>query len=109
MQLQLMTFNPLNSLRKYLTFQLLTTQSRLLTTIKKKPFENIMRKGENTGNQHFLLLPQCFLLYQKIRDHIFLLEFNLLTANPLNSVLSKHLSLGKVLNWYDKGQKELIY
>ena len=36
-----------------------TTQSRLLTTLKKKPFENI-GKGENAGNQHFLLFPQCF-------------------------------------------------
>ena len=24
---------------------------------KKKPFENIMGKGENAGNQHFLLFP----------------------------------------------------
>ena len=22
--------------------------------------ENIVRKGENAGNQHFLLFPQCF-------------------------------------------------
>ena len=26
-----------------------------------KPFENIMGKGENAGNQHFLLFPKCFL------------------------------------------------
>ena len=45
-------FNPL---------KLFTTQSRLLTTLRKKPFENIVGKGENAGNQHFLLLPQCFL------------------------------------------------
>ena len=25
-------------------------------------FENIVGKGENAGNQHFLLYPQCFLL-----------------------------------------------
>ena len=24
-------------------------------------FENIVGKGENAGNQHFLLFPQCFL------------------------------------------------
>ena len=29
-------------------------------TRKKKPFENIVRKGENAGNQHFLIFPQCF-------------------------------------------------
>ena len=30
-------------------------------TLKKKSFENIVGKGENAGNQHFLLFPQCFL------------------------------------------------
>ena len=34
--------------------------SILLTTLGKKPFENIIGKGENAGNQHFLLFP-CFL------------------------------------------------
>ena len=29
--------------------ELFTTQSRLLTTLKKKPFENIVGKGENAG------------------------------------------------------------
>ena len=38
-----------------------TTQSRLLSTLEKKPFENTVGKGENAGNQHFLLFPQCFL------------------------------------------------
>ena len=32
-----------------------------LTSLKKKPFENIVGKGENAGNHHFLLFPQCFL------------------------------------------------
>ena len=31
----------------------------------KKPFENIVGKGENAGNQHFLLFPQCSLLKLK--------------------------------------------
>ena len=31
----------------------------------KKPFENILGKGENAGNQHFLLFPKCFLLYKR--------------------------------------------
>ena len=30
---------------------------------EKKPFENIVGKGENAGNQHFLFFPQCFLLF----------------------------------------------
>ena len=29
--------------------------------LKKETFENIVRKGENAGNQHFLLVQQCFL------------------------------------------------
>ena len=30
-------------------------------TLRKNPFENTVGKGENAGNQHFLLFPQCFL------------------------------------------------
>ena len=36
---------------------LFTTQCRLLTNLKKKPFENTQIKGENAGNQYFLHLP----------------------------------------------------
>ena len=32
---------------------------------RKKPFENIVGKGENAGNQYLLLFPQCFLPYQR--------------------------------------------
>ena len=41
------------------SFNSLTTQFRPLTTFKKEPFENIVGKGDNAGNQHFLY----FLLY----------------------------------------------
>ena len=34
---------------------------RLLTSLKKNAFGNIIGKGENAGNQHFLLFPLCFL------------------------------------------------
>ena len=44
-----------------ISYLCLYTQSGLLTTIKKKLFENTVGKGENAGNQHFLLFPQCFL------------------------------------------------
>ena len=30
-------------------------------------FENIVGKGENAGNQHFLLFPQCFLPIQRTK------------------------------------------
>ena len=39
----------------------LPKRSRLLTTLRKNPSKNIVGKGENTGEQHFLLFPQCFL------------------------------------------------
>ena len=32
---------------------------------KKEALENPVGKRENAGNQHFLLFPQCFLLYQR--------------------------------------------
>ena len=40
-----------------------TTQ--LITTLKKKHFENIVGKGEHVGIQHFFIFPQCFLPLQK--------------------------------------------
>ena len=57
-------------------------------TPKKKPLENIGGKGENAGNQHFLLFPQCFLDQP---------TFDLSSANALNLVMSKNLSFGKEL------------
>ena len=33
--------------------------------LAKKPFENTVGNGENAGNQHFLLFPQCFPPFQK--------------------------------------------
>ena len=39
-----------------------TTQSGLLMTLKKKAFKNIVGKGENASNQHFLLFQQGILL-----------------------------------------------
>ena len=44
---------------------LFTTQSQLLTALKKKPFENIVGKEENAGNQHFLPFPHVFYPSQK--------------------------------------------
>ena len=35
-----------------------TTQSRLLMTLKLRPLENIVGKGENADNQRFLLFPE---------------------------------------------------
>ena len=43
-------------------FQYLTTLS-FKDPRKNRPFENVVGKEENAGNQHFLLFPQCFLFY----------------------------------------------
>ena len=37
-----------------------STQSRLLTTLKKKALENTVGKGENAGKQHFLFSHSVF-------------------------------------------------
>ena len=34
-----------------------------LTPLEKRAFVNIVFKGENTGNQDFLLFLQCFLFF----------------------------------------------
>ena len=49
--------------RSGLSLKLIKT--RPLTILKKKPFENVVGKGENAGNQYFLLFPQCFLAIQR--------------------------------------------
>ena len=56
-----------------------TTKSRLLTTLKKEAFQNILGKGENAGNQHFLLFPKCFLPFPK-QIH-FLSEIHFVVCN----------------------------
>ena len=33
--------------------------------LEKRTYENIVAKGGNAGNQHFLLVPQCFLASQR--------------------------------------------
>ena len=51
--------------RATLSYRKSNTQAGLLMTFRRKPFENIVGKGENAGNRHFLLFPQCFLAYCK--------------------------------------------
>ena len=67
-----------------------------LTILYKNPFENIVGKGENAGNQHFGLFPQCFQLFPK-EISIFLSRFFLSSANAFNLDQSKTLSFSKEL------------
>ena len=61
--------------------------------LEEKAFENIVRKEENAGNQHFLLFPQCFLSFET-QLLIFWVIFNLLTANAFSLGKPKILSSG---------------
>ena len=64
----------------------------------KKPFENTTGKGENAGNQHFLLCLQCFkFMYRRIS----ISKLHLLSANAFKLDQSKHFSFGKefIIKW----------
>ena len=63
---------------------------------EKDSFENIVIKGENAGNQHFLLFPQCFLPYQKHKPTT-IVTINLSHANAFNLVKAKILLFGNKL------------
>ena len=61
-----------------------TKQSQLTTMQRRESFENILGKGENAGNQHFLLFPKCFLSFTK--NHISISESHLLDLLHVPSV-----------------------
>ena len=60
----------------------------------KMAMENIVVKGENAGNLHFLLFPQFFLSFPK-QISFFPVIFTLLSANAFMLVTSKISSFGK--------------
>ena len=74
----------------YVEIRVFTTQSRLLMTLKMSAFEIIVGKGENAGNQHFLLFPQCFLPIPKSSSG-FEGKFILLSASAFNLVQSEKI------------------
>ena len=51
-------------------------------------FENIVGKGENAGNQHFLLFPQYFQPYQREKS----------SFKKIHFVVCKSFQFGLVLN-----------
>ena len=72
-----------------------TTQSQLLMTLRKMPFENIVGKGENAGNQHFLLFTMFSTLSRTKMTVVATLDLS--SAIHLNFVYSQNLSSGKGL------------
>ena len=79
-------------------------QSGVLMTLTKRPFENIVIKEENAGNQYFLLYPQCLLHFQKFPETKFILQvwFISSSAKSFKFEQSKILSFGKEWNCLDK-------
>ena len=74
-------------------------------TLRKKPFENIVGKGENAGKQHFLLCQQCFLpipnlpiypCFLPIPNQITIFQSHLSSANAFNLDQSKIVMFGRV-------------
>ena len=63
----------------------------------EKPSENIVGKGENAGNQHFLLFLTMFSTFRRAKS-IFSATYISSSANAFNLELSKILSFGKNLN-----------
>ena len=64
-------------------------------TLWKRPFENIVGKGENAGNKHFPPFPLCFL---PIPKQILIFQLHLiccLQTNAFNFDQSKILLFGK--------------
>ena len=59
--------------------------------------EDIVVKGENAGDQNFLLIQQCFSTLPRSNLNLSV-TFILMSANALNSDQSKILSFGKALN-----------
>ena len=73
-----------------------TTQAQLLITLGKTPSAKIVGKGENAGNQHFLLFP-CFQPYQK-NHHFMYFNFVVCKSKPeCNTILSACLYKVKAL------------
>ena len=88
------------------------TESRLLTTLKKKAIERTIENGENASRQHFLLFPQCMLLYEREgerqrerereREIIILAMFDMSSASAFNMITYTFLSfchLGVLYLW----------
>ena len=53
------------------------------TTLRSKPYENIVGKGQNAGDHNFLLFPQYILLIP-VQTSIFEVTFILSSTNAFN-------------------------
>ena len=74
---------------------LFNKQSQLFTTLRQRPFQNNVGKGENAGHQHFLFFPQCFLPIRT--NSIICATLTFSSADAFNWNKAKILSCGKEL------------
>ena len=88
--------------------KLFATQSQLLKTLSKKPFENIVGNRENAGNRHFSLFPIMFSILSKTKI-IILSIFTLSSAKALNLDQSRISSFGKELRGLNVNGCKLFY
>ena len=84
-----------------------TMPSRLLTTLRKKPFENLVGKGENAGNYHFSPFPTMFSTLSKTNIN-FSVTFILSSAKAFNLDQSEILSFGKEFNLYHTNGNNIV-
>ena len=79
------------------------------TILKKTAFENVVGKGENAGNQHFLLFPQCFFYPFRERNHLFSNKLQILDYSKLKEFADDNFNFfenGKKL--LEKGRREIV-
>ena len=80
----------------------------------KQTFENIVGKGENARNQHFLLFPQCFQPYQTHKKKKQFSYFYLVVckcfqfANAIISLSGEELTLYHTIPSFNDSQKEFF-
>ena len=71
----------------------LQAQKTVFKPLRKKPFENTVGKGENAGNQHFLLLPVFSTLPKT--NFYFLVTFLWSSANAVQFTLQAQYTVFK--------------
>ena len=79
-------------------FSTLSKNLSTFVSLLDKTLEIIVGKGENAGNQYFLLFQQCFLPFQRIGVHLYHFwvypKFNLFVISQLRSCLLAKTQMG---------------
>ena len=75
---------------KFLVDSIFPFSQIVLMSLKQSSFKNIVEKGENASDKHFLLFKLCFLSNQRLKS--FFSNINLSSAKAFNLVSVKILS-----------------